>query len=267
MNWKSTARSAASVAALGAALLAAPALAAPGGPAPSAPQAGAPGTNVTQVVVVPGQTFGSMPYQPLKFALESSGYQVQVLDTEGIDLPADAQQIAGAVSRARAADPDGDVALVGHSVGGLSSRYYLKQLGGADQVARYVAIGTPQYGNPAACEQTGSARDVCPGSDFLGALNGSGVDTPGPTKYYSIRSSKEWVDGRLTGAQCRMTPVPSVTGSGMYDHIIEPMDPRVLGQITAALSGQCDGRWTSEAPGSIKVAQTLYPGGKQASGA
>ena len=34
--------------------------------------------------------------------------------------------------------------VIGHSEGGLELRYYVKNLGGGSQVARYVSLGTPQ---------------------------------------------------------------------------------------------------------------------------
>ncbi|MHA2244235.1 MAG: esterase/lipase family protein [Candidatus Hodarchaeales archaeon] len=37
--------------------------------------------------------------------------------------------------------------LVGHSMGGLSSRYYIKFLGGIDKVDDYVSLGSPHQGN------------------------------------------------------------------------------------------------------------------------
>jgi hypothetical protein len=43
------------------------------------------------------------------------------------------------------------VHLVGHSLGGLSVRYYIKILGGLPHVASYTAFGTPQHGNPDGC--------------------------------------------------------------------------------------------------------------------
>ncbi|MDF0529319.1 lipase [Tsukamurella sp. 8F] len=227
-----------------------------------APVQAAPATGpVKDVVIVPGQTFGSLPYTPLKDSLEQSGYRVTVLSTEGTNLPADARVIAGTVDGIRKAHPKDGIALVGHSVGGLSARYYLKELGGASKVKTYVAIGTPQYGNPAGCTQSGTAHDVCPTTPFMKALNG-GVNAVGSTQYYSIRSSKEWVDGRLTGRQCRMAPISSITSKGDIDHIIEPLDPRVAAQVKAALAGNCQGQTVTAPVGSINVNQTLYPGGR-----
>lgn len=212
------------------------------------------------VIIVPGQSFGPTPYLPMKSALERQGYRVVVLDVAGLDIAKDATVVRSAVNRERARSARSPIALVGHSVGGLSARYYLSVLGGAPKVATYVAIGTAQYGSPGACSQTGTAHEVCPGSAMLARLN-KGVNAVGPTTYYSIRSAKEWADGRLTGKQCR-TLVPSVTGNGGFDHTLEPFDPSVTAKVASALAGRCTGTWGNDAPGSIKAAQTLYPNGR-----
>ncbi|MHA2251783.1 MAG: esterase/lipase family protein [Candidatus Kariarchaeaceae archaeon] len=62
--------------------------------------------------------------------------------------------------------------LVGHSMGGLSSRYYIKFLGGIDKVDDYVSISTPQHGeNYTTCGTNGV-------NDFAQQLN-EGDETPG----------------------------------------------------------------------------------------
>lgn len=212
------------------------------------------------VIIVPGQSFGAVPYTFLKQGLETAGYRVEVLNTPGLNLTADAHVIARAVDAAHAtAGPGARVSLVGHSVGGLSARYYLKFLGGAPKVANYIAIGTSQYGNPSACRQSGTARDVCLGSPFLTRLN-KGVNAVGPTSFYSIRSAQEWADGRLTGKQCRLI-VPSRTGNGGLDHTLEPIDPNVRTATLSALSGRCTGTSADEPADSIAASRTLFPAG------
>ncbi|MHA2502214.1 MAG: esterase/lipase family protein [Candidatus Kariarchaeaceae archaeon] len=37
------------------------------------------------------------------------------------------------------------IEIIGHSLGGVSSRYYLKFLGGAEKVNNYIALGSPQH--------------------------------------------------------------------------------------------------------------------------
>ena len=62
--------------------------------------------------------------------------------------------------------------LVGHSMGGLSSRYYIKFLDGLDKVDGYVSIGSPHHGeNIASC----GAQGV----NALAAILNEGDETPG----------------------------------------------------------------------------------------
>ncbi|MFC8531065.1 esterase/lipase family protein [Nocardia sp. NPDC057227] len=210
------------------------------------------------VVIVPGQYLGALPYQPLAAALRADGYEPVVLDLKGFDIAADAAAIDGAVAAAAAANPGLPVTLTGFSIGALSSRYYLRELGGADTVARYVGIGAPQYGSPGACGQP-AAPEACPGTPFMEQLN-AGDDTPGATTYYSIRSEREWSDGRLDGGQCRLTPFPTL-GNGGIDHSLEPVLPAVLDQLRSALAGGCAGEYADEPDGAITAESTLFPSG------
>ncbi|MGW4366142.1 esterase/lipase family protein [Nocardia takedensis] len=210
------------------------------------------------VLVVPGQSIGALPYQPLAAALRADGYATRVLDLRGFDMVADADAVATAVDAARADHPGVPVALVTHSVGAVSSRYYLRELGGADRIATYVAIGAPQYGSPGACGQPVGA-EVCPGTEFMTALN-TGDDTPGRTAYYSIRSEREWTDGRLDGGQCRITPFASL-GNGGLDHTLEPVLPVVESQVRGALAGVCDGVYADDPEGAVDEQSSLWPAG------
>ncbi|MEV0359615.1 alpha/beta fold hydrolase [Nocardia sp. NPDC050697] len=210
------------------------------------------------VVIVPGQYLGALPYQPLAAALRADGYEPVVLDLKGIDIAADAGAIDGAVAAVAAAHPGQPITLVGHSIGALSSRYYLRELGGIGTVARYVAIGAPQYGSPGACGQP-AAPEACPGTPFMEQLN-AGDDTPGATTYYAIRSEREWSDGRLDGGQCRLTPFPTL-GNGGIDHSLEPVLPAVLEQLRSALAGGCAGEYADEPDGAITAESTLFPSG------
>ncbi|QIS05212.1 lipase [Nocardia brasiliensis] len=210
------------------------------------------------VLIVPGQYIGALPYGPMADSLRTDGTEVQVLDLNGFDLTADAAAIDRTVAETRARRPDAKIDLVTHSIGALSARLYLKSLGGAREIGTYVSIGAAQYGSPGACGQP-AAPEACPGTDFMTALN-AGDDTPGPTKYYSIRSAREWADGRLDGGQCRMTPFPSL-GNGGLDHALEPANPAVWQQVGQALTGDCDGDYVDEPDGAITVEAGLYPGG------
>ncbi len=97
---------------------------------------------------------------------------------------ATAQEVAAEVESLRAATGAGRVDIVAHSMGSLSSRYYLRNLGGTGRVDEWVSIGGPNHGTytALACSVLVSCREMVPGSSFLGALN-SGDETPGAVRY------------------------------------------------------------------------------------
>ncbi len=62
--------------------------------------------------------------------------------------------------------------LVGFSMGGLVTRYYLQRLGGIQQVERYVNISTPNQGTLTAFSLPfAGIKEMRPNSDFLRSLN------------------------------------------------------------------------------------------------
>ena len=214
------------------------------------------------VLILPGQSVGILPYGKMKSNLEAGGYDARVLDLDRTDVVSDAHRIADEVLRVREDNPDAEISLVGHSAGGISAREYLKHQGGTEDIARYIAIGSPQYGSPGACVQSGSAKDLCPGSEYMEELN-AGDDTPGPTEYYAIRGEHEWADGRLDGGQCRMKPVasPSPLINGGFHHSIEPLQSEVSAAVLAALNGTCTGEFVDEPIDSIQAKDTIFQDG------
>jgi triacylglycerol lipase len=58
--------------------------------------------------------------------------------------------------------------LVGFSMGGLTSRYYLQRLGGASRVRRFITLSTPHRGSLLAWfVNNPGCRQMRPGSEFL----------------------------------------------------------------------------------------------------
>ncbi len=67
--------------------------------------------------------------------------------------------------------PDAPFALVGFSMGGLVSRHYLQQLGGADRCTTFITISSPHHGTSTAHFYfSEGARQMRPGSAFLKEL-------------------------------------------------------------------------------------------------
>ncbi|MEO1620685.1 MAG: alpha/beta fold hydrolase [Cyanobacteria bacterium J06632_3] len=68
--------------------------------------------------------------------------------------------------------PEQSFDLVGFSMGGLVSRYYLQRLNGLNRVQRFVTIATPHYGSAMAWGRWNiGGRQLRPGSKFLRDLN------------------------------------------------------------------------------------------------
>ena len=82
------------------------------------------------------------------------------------------------------------VDIIAHSMGSVSSRYYLKNLGGSAKVDAWVSLAGPNHGTDAVenenCGFT-PCREIVPGSAFLLALN-AGDETPGLSRYATWRS-------------------------------------------------------------------------------
>ncbi|MGV9709242.1 esterase/lipase family protein [Gordonia sp. NPDC003424] len=211
------------------------------------------------VIIVPGQLLGGTLYTPMAESLRREGYRVRLTDLRGTDLRGDARALAAMVAEAKTAHPASPISLVGHSIGGLTIRYYAKMLGGAPNVSNVIAIGTPQYGSPGGCGQSGTDEMSCPGSPYLRALN-RGDDTPGAARYYGIRSTYEWVTGDLDGGQCRFTPLPAfIAPDGGVEHTAEAFNPAVIQSVSRALRGHCDGRFVDDADG-VRTARNSLRG-------
>jgi len=95
-----------------------------------------------------------------------------------------AQDVKARVDQIRAATGATKVDIITHSMGGLSSRYYLKNLGGQANVDDWVSLGGPNHGTTWAygCFFFSPCNQMIPGSSFLNGLN-SGDETPGAVNY------------------------------------------------------------------------------------
>jgi triacylglycerol lipase len=97
--------------------------------------------------------------------------------------------IAQKVDSIRGATGASQVVIVGHSMGTLSARYYIRNMDGADaKVAALVSLGGANHGTNTAvfCLQT-SCREMIPGSTFLTSLN-STDETWSTPRYATWRS-------------------------------------------------------------------------------
>ncbi|MGW4737625.1 esterase/lipase family protein [Nocardia xishanensis] len=94
-----------------------------------------------------------------------------------------ALEVKAQVDALRAKTGAAKVDIITHSMGGLNSRWYLKNLDGLNFVDDWVSIGGPNHGTDVAngCLDA-SCEEMRPGSAFLAELN-NGDETPGKVNY------------------------------------------------------------------------------------
>ncbi len=194
------------------------------------------------VLLVHGGIGSPTDFDQMAGWLVSDGYRPYTVDLgfPGIDTAANAEKIRAKADQIRAETGASKVHLVGHSMGGLSARYYIKILDGLPFVASYTAFGTPQHGNPNGCLLV---PDQCPDSPVLQRLN-RGDDTPGGIFYTSIASRQahpEEANGTwhpLDQGAC----LPLVNGG---PHGAEPRNAVIYQAVKDGLNSTCPSGWTN----------------------
>jgi triacylglycerol lipase len=126
-----------------------------------------------RVVLVHGIFDTGSKFKSLQPYLEARGHTClapSLTPNDGRDgLPALAQQLKHRIDAAFG--PDAPFALVGFSMGGLVSRWYLQELNGHARVDRFAAISAPMQGTIWAYGYPGEgAMQMRPRSDFLARL-------------------------------------------------------------------------------------------------
>ena len=174
--------------------------------------------------------------ESMRSYIEQQGIPSFTIQLPGNDNIVNAGAIGSSIDEIKAQTGASKVDLVGYSMGGLSTRYYIKRLSGAPEVGVYVAFGTPHYGGDIACVlDDANGGQMCPGSAFLNDLN-EGDDTPSEIGYTTIWSDQEVPEsaGRLDGGACFVN-VPGIA------HADEPASPEIIDAVLAALQGTCPG--------------------------
>jgi triacylglycerol lipase len=141
-----------------------------------------------------------------------------------------ANQVRDAAASLRASTGAARVDIVTHSMGGLSSRYYLKNLGGTASVDEWVSLGGPNHGTNWAyfCYPfSAGCRDMIPGSSFLNSLN-AGDETPGSVRYGTFWSSCDEV---INPDSSVLLSGATNTGVGCLGHSALRTDAGVFNQV------------------------------------
>ncbi|WP_232235932.1 triacylglycerol lipase [Nocardia sp. BMG51109] len=206
------------------------------------PVASAQGAN--PVLVVGGFDADPAKQESLRGWLEARGYAAYSMllrgnPTGAAPIAESAQAIADEVAAIRVRTGAERVDLVGHSMGGLAQRQYVKFLDGAGQVGTYVDYGTPEFGEPLGflCYAIhAGCRDLSPGSPFLQQLNADPAVPPGLPAYHLYTEDNPPERGHLPGAT--NASVQSFCPGRPLSHGDEPLDGALRELIDAALHGR-----------------------------
>ncbi|MER5941007.1 alpha/beta fold hydrolase [Streptomyces sp. NPDC001928] len=147
------------------------------------------------VVFVHGLSSSASSWDDWAGYFEADGYSSGELDAWSYDWAQSnattAQQLATEIRNVLARTGASKVDLVVHSMGTLSARYYLKNLGGTSYVDDFVSTAGVNHGTSTAswCAWLyTSCAEMNTGSSFLTSLN-SGDETPGSVSYASYWSN------------------------------------------------------------------------------
>ena len=178
------------------------------------------------VLFVHGVNGGSNDYAIMLQRLIADGWsedRLFALDFEdpswGCNLD-NAATIAEQVDMIRTSSGSDRVSIVAHSMGTLSSRYYLKNLGGHEVVNTYLTLGGMHHGLDSACSPDFPLKpciwnEICSDADFVAQLNADPA-TPGELAWVSIYGSEDDTvpnsSSHLDGAE--NIEIPGVTHSG-----------------------------------------------------
>ncbi|MEH2355676.1 esterase/lipase family protein [Nostoc sp.] len=161
-----------------------------------------------------------------------SVYSLNLVPNNGdVGLDELAKQVADYVTATFV--PEQRLDLIGFSMGGIVSRYYVQRLGGINRVQRFITISSPHYGTVVAY---GSSRPGClqmrPDSIFLKDLNSDAVML-GQLDFTSI-----WTpyDLMIVPANSSQMSVGSQVIVPVSLHPWMLTDSRSLAAVTAALA-------------------------------
>ncbi|MGW1729254.1 esterase/lipase family protein [Streptomyces sp. NPDC002306] len=147
------------------------------------------------VIFIHGYTGSAWNWSLMIDDFETAGYPSSMLYNFTYDWKQSnvitASQLASLVDAVRTRTGHSKVDIVSHSMGGLSSRWYLKFMNGTSYVDDWVSLGGPNHGTnlAQACSVLHTSCTEMRSTDsFLTILN-SGDETPGNVNYGTFWSS------------------------------------------------------------------------------
>ncbi|MBN1174034.1 MAG: alpha/beta fold hydrolase [Micromonosporaceae bacterium] len=167
-------------------------------------------TGHTPVVFVHGYTGSASNWVTAQSVFRSAGYSSSELYAYEYNSYGDnvqnARGLSAFVQNVLRTTGASKVDIVNHSMGGLVSLWYIRQLGGTSYVRRLASLAGANHGTTAAgtCLGFETCRQMYPGSAFILTLS-AGDETPAPTTYATWYSPCDGViiphtSTRLSGA-------------------------------------------------------------------
>ncbi|HEY8372640.1 MAG TPA: triacylglycerol lipase [Pseudonocardiaceae bacterium] len=142
----------------------------------------------TPVIFVHGYTGSASNWLAAMAVFRAAGYSSNELFAYEYNSYGDnvenAQGLARFVDQVRAQTGSDKVNIVNHSMGGLVSLWYVKELGGHTKVEHLASLAGANHGTTAAsaCVVFTTCQQMLPGSSFIRQLT-SGDETPGDVQY------------------------------------------------------------------------------------
>jgi triacylglycerol lipase len=202
----------------------------------TAPAAGAiprAGTQRDPVLLVHGFNGSGASWHAMVAALGADGYAADEIDAMSYDSHESnvvtAHQIAREVDSLRARTGAAHIDVVSHSMGAISSRYYLEHLGGAAHVDAWVSLAGVNEGTVWAygCYPLTPCREMVPTSSVLRGLNAAHANR-GTTRYAAWWSPCD--DAIVPRANAELSGAQNIE-TRCLGHSDIKTDPTVLTQV------------------------------------
>ncbi len=190
------------------------------------------------VLLVHGYVCNHRVWDDVATALRHAGHPVLAIDLEPLFTSIDdyADPIEHAAEQLLAASGTRQLALVGHSMGGLAIRAWVRAHG-ITRVARIVTLGTPHQGTRIAnASMTSNGAQMVWQSHWLQALQQG--ETPAMRQLMRIALTPQ--DNIVYPQREQVLSGASVTEFGGLGHLELCLDPRVIGWLVQQLSDAGD---------------------------
>jgi len=191
--------------------------------------------NRSPVLLVHGINDTTKIFQTMEKFLHDRGWEVHSFNmtpNNGAGNLADlARQVEAYIQKKFS--PEQRIDLLGFSMGGIVSRYYLQRLEGVKRVDRFISIAAPNAGTQVAyLSQRLGCRQMRPDSEFLADLNQDGEKILGQVKFTSIWTP---LDLMIIPAQSSRMAIGKEVVISVPLHRWMVTDPRVLAAVAQAL--------------------------------